>query len=211
MKAATSPAERTRSSASASLYGHTLQHLVPALVRGPGQVERRLHGDHDFVMVAVVTALHFHDLVPAGDTARHPDGVHGRLRAGVREPPHGQAVPLCQELGDFRVGFARGDEESSVVQLALDCCTHDRVHVTGEQRAETHVVIDVTVAVDILHPGGLSPAHHDRVRVVGLEAGRHPEGQHFASTSVGPLRARSPRRVGRQLSLCDVFGPVSQS
>ena len=158
----------------------------PRRVRGTGLGHGRLHRDHDLVVVAVVAALDLDELVPPGDAAGDPDGVHRRLGAGVGEAPHGEAVALGQQLGDVGVGLAGGDEERAVVELLLDGGPHLRVAVPGEQRAEAHVEVDVVVAVDVLEPRRLGPLGHDRVGVVGLEGRGHAEGE----AAPGPLRRR---------------------
>ena len=163
-----------------------------------GLVERRLHRDHHLVVVAVVATLDLDDAVPAGGALGHADGVHRRLGAGVGEPPHRQSVALGEQLGDLGVELARGDVQRAVGELGLDGPPDDRVHVTGEQGAEAHVVVDVLVAVDVDHP---------RARRRGARrwgAGRRP-GSWTAHRAGRTLRARSVARceADRALGVAD--------
>ena len=173
-------------------------------------VDRRLHRDHHLVVVAVVTALDLDDLVPARRPLGDADGVHRRLRAGVGEAPHRQAVAVTEQLGDLGVELARRDEQRAVVELRLHGVADRRVHVAGEQGAEAHVVVDVLVAVDVDHPRAGGVADDDRMRVVGLEARGHAERKHLARPVGGSLRAGRAFGVAGQLTLGDRLGSGDQ-
>ena len=140
-------------------------------------------------MVAVVAALDLDDPVPTGGPLGDADGVHRRLGARVGEAPHRQPVAVGQQLGDLGVELAGVTYSVPSSSWACDGGPHGRVHVTGEQGTEPHVVVDVVVAVDVDHVGAGRVAHDDRVRVVGLEARRHAERQDLAGPGRGGLRA----------------------
>ena len=173
-------------------------------------MERRLHRHHHLVVVSVVTTFHLDDLVSTCCRTRDADRIHRRFSSRVGEAPHRQAVSLGEHLGHLGVAFARGDEQRAITQLRLDCGLDRGVTVTDEQGAEAHVVVGVAIAVDVLHPRTLGAAHHQRVRVVGLETGRDSEREHLAGSGVGSLRASCAIGVGRQLSGRDLFGSESQ-
>jgi len=120
-------------------------------------------------------------------------------------------LTIGQHLGDLGVGLARVDEERPLRDLGIECAQDRRVAMTDEQGSEAHVVVGIGIAVHVDHVRAVGGGDHDRVWVVGLEAGRNSEWQDLASPSVRFLRTRGPLGVGGQLSFRDVFGPVSQS
>jgi hypothetical protein len=175
-----------------------------------GLTDRRLHRDHDLVVVTVVAALDLDDLLSAGDATSDANGVHRGLGSGVGEAPHRQPVAVAQQFGDISVGLARCDEQRAVVELSLDGATHGRMTVTREQRPVAHVEVDVAVPVDIFHPGLLRPAHHDRVRVVGLEAAGDTHRQYLAGTLSGRLRPARSVHVHAEFTCGDQLGPFGE-
>ena len=114
ISAATWPSRRssTRSSACASLNG--TERVSSVIARGIAgavgdadrvvavaeRLERRIHGDHHGVVVAVVGALDLEDHVAAGSASRDVDRVHRRLGSRVGEAPLRQPEAPAQLLGD---------------------------------------------------------------------------------------------------------------
>ncbi len=70
----------------------------------------------------------------------------------------------------------------------------------ANERAEAHVEVDVVVAVDVLEPRALGPAHHDGVRVVGLERRRDAHRQGSAGALGGRCEAGRALGVGVELA-----------
>ena len=81
----------------AGVAGHAQRRVGRADLVGLGQ-----HRDLHRVVVAVVAALDLDHQVAPGQRAHQVDGVHGRLGAGVGEPPQRQAEAADQLLGDAR-------------------------------------------------------------------------------------------------------------
>ena len=119
--------------------------------------------------MAVITTLDLDDLLAPGGGAGDAQRIHRRLGARVRKAPEREAVASGQQLGHFGIARAGRDEEGAVIELGRDGLAHRRVHVARKECPETHVVVDVSIAVDVNRPVVLRAGEHDRIRVVILK------------------------------------------
>ena len=79
-----------------------LDHEIGHRSRHPGRA------DHDPVVRPVVGALELRHERPAGERARRPDGEHGRLGAGAREPQALDRGDAASDLlGQLDLGLGR--------------------------------------------------------------------------------------------------------
>ena len=153
-------------------------------------------------MVTVIAAFDLDDFVATSCRTRDANRVHRGFGARVGETPHRQAVTFGQHFGDLGIVRARRNKKCANVELLVDRATHERVHMAGEQRAETHVKIGVAIAVDVFHPRTAGRGNNDRIGVVSLKTRRHTEGQTLASPLVGALRTFCALGIKRELSGC---------
>ena len=150
------------------------------MVAGADLVGLRQHRHLNRVVVPVVAALDLDDEVPPGERAGQVDRVHGRLGAGVGEPPQRQTEPAGQLAGDpDRVLGGLGE-----VGAAPDPVAHRgddrRMGMSRNGSAVTAVHVDVLVAVDVVDLGALAVAHPDGLRLGDLPVGRGAAGEVFA-------------------------------
>ena len=163
------------------------------------RLERRIHGDHHGVVVAVVGALDLEDHVAPGRAARDVDGVHGRLRARVREAPLRQAEAAASSSAtmiECPVGAAKCVPRST-------CRLHGRgdprVCVADAHHSEAVVEVDVLVPVHVPDLRARAALDVDGPGIVLLKRGRDALRHHLAGALVGLARAR--RALGEELAL----------
>ena len=109
----------------------------------------RLHADQRRIVQAVVAAFEFDDLVAPGGGARQTNGVHGGFRAAVAEAAHLDRKARADFFRQFPLHVVRHAEHGAVVQAPFDGLHHRGMAMSGHERAETQVVVDVFVAIEI--------------------------------------------------------------
>src|SRR5579863_8279825 len=109
----------------------------------------RFHADQGTVMQSVVSALELNDLVATRSSAGEPDSVHGRFRTAVAEAAHLDRKALADLFGEFPLHVVRHAEHSAGRETLLDRLHHRGMAVSGHERAEGQVVVNVFVAVEI--------------------------------------------------------------
>ena len=151
----------------AGVAGHAQGRVGRADLLGLGQ-----HGDLHRVVVAVVAALDLDHQVALGQRAHQVDGVHGRLGAGVGEPPQRQAEAADQLVGEPDGVLGGLGEVGAASDLAGHRLDDRGVAVAGDGRAVPAVHVDVLVAVHVPDVGALAVAHPDGLRLGDLPVGR---------------------------------------
>ena len=117
-------------------------------------------------MQAVVSAFELHDLVAAGSGAGQADGVHGRFRTAVAEAHHLDRKAVADFFGQLPLHVVGHAEHGAGAEAFFDGL-HDRgMAMSGHERAEAQVVIDVFVAVEVAEFAALSFFHKNRIGIV---------------------------------------------
>ena len=107
-------------------------------------------------MQTVVGAFEFEYFVAAGSGASETAAVHGDFRAARAETHHLDGIPFADLFGKFPFLIVRHAKGGAAVQLLFDRFDHCGMAVAGHQRAETQVVVDVFVAVQVVDPAALA-------------------------------------------------------
>ena len=166
--AATSPRLSKPSTALMSLGGAE-QELIEDLrghARRHGHVEGRVHRGHDAVMPAVEMAVELHHLRMPRVGARDAQGEVRRLGARHGEAHHLRGGhQLADELGPADLQLVAGAEMRAPRRLLLDRLDHRGVAVPEEERAVTHPVVHVLVAVHVPLARALRAIHVDGKRL----------------------------------------------
>ena len=139
----------------------------------------RLHADQCGIVQAVVSAFKLHDLVAAGSGAGQADGVHGGFRTAVAEAHHLDRKAVADFFRQLPLHVVRHAEHGAGAETLFHGL-HDRgMAMSGHERAETKVVIDVFVAIEIAELAALSLFHKNRVRIVGAIVAGHAQRNAF--------------------------------
>ena len=117
-------------------------------------------------MQAVIRAFELDDLVAPGGGAGQADGVHGRFRAAVAEAHISTGKRLQISSASSHSMSCGMPNMVPVLQALLDRLHHRRMAMSGHQRAEAQVVIDVFVAVEVAKFAALAFFHKDRIGIV---------------------------------------------
>ncbi len=204
---------RTDSSASASLKGTDARQLGErarvagavgdrvGVVAVPELLQLRVDRDHHRVVVAVVGPLDLEDHVATGGAPRQVDRGHGRLGAGVGEPPLGKAEAAAELLGDHDRAVGGGREVGAQVDPRLDGRAHRRVGVADAHHAEAVVEVDVLVSVDVPDAGTGAALDVDGPGVVHLKRGGNALRHHLHGALEALLRGRGALRQLGHLAL----------
>ena len=146
-------------------------------IAAPG-FRHRVEADFGIVVGAVIGALAFGDLRPAGEGARRLQRHHHRLGAGVCKTHllHRRQARR-QQFGEIDLGLRRQPERRSQRQLLRRRRHQRRMGVAMDQRGEIVDAVDIFVAVEIEHPAALAARGIDRVRLhehggAGIAAGQ---------------------------------------
>src|SRR3954465_13384932 len=153
----------------------------------------RFHAYQGSVMQSVVAAFKFDDLVPTSRGAGEAYGVHGSLRPTIAKAKHLNRKTITDLFRQLPLHVVRHAEHRSGLQ-PLSHGFHDgRVAVSGHERAETEVVIDVVVAVEIAEMRALPFLYKDRIWVVVAVGAGNSQRNAFqvAFVSLGGLRRTS--------------------
>ena len=124
-------------------------------------------------MQAVVSAFEFQNLVAAGGGARQADSVHGGFGAAAAEANHLDRKTIADFLGQFPFHVVRHAEHGSSLQTRLDGLHHRGMAVSGHQRAEAEIVIDVVIAIEIAEMGAAAFLYENGVRIVSAIVAGH--------------------------------------
>ena len=146
-------------------------------------------GDHHAVVVAVVGAEDLHDRVALRVRAGDPDGVHRRLRAGVRVAPARELPALGELLADDDRVLGRRREVRAERVALRDRLADGGVGVALDHRAEAVVEVEVLVAVDVPDERAGAALEVDRPGVAQLVRRRDAAGQGLLGALVHLARA----------------------
>ena len=139
----------------------------------------RLHADQRGIVQAVVSAFKFYDLVAAGSGAGQANGVHGGFRTAVAEAHHLDRKAVADFFGQFPLHVV-GHAEHGAGAETLFHGLHDRgMAMSGHERAETQVVVDVFVAVEVAELAALSLFHKNRIGIVSAIVAGHSQRNAF--------------------------------
>ena len=150
----------------------SLRHAQPAGDRGwsidVAVIRRmRFHADQRAIVQSVISAFELHDLVAPGSGARQTNRVHRRFRSAVAEAAHLHRKAVADFFRQFPFHIVRHAEHGAGGKPFLDRLHHRRMAVSGHQRAERQVVIDVFVAIEIAELAAAGLFHKDRPGIVG--------------------------------------------
>ena len=109
----------------------------------------RLHADQRGVVQSVIAAFELDDLVAAGGGAGQADGMHGGFGPAVAEAHHLHWKALADFFRKLPFHVMRHAEHGARAQPLLNRFHHRGMAVSGHERAEAQVVIDVVVAIEI--------------------------------------------------------------
>ena len=119
------------------------------VIGGAEHVEVAPLRHHHCVVVAVIRPFDLDDLVATRDGSHQVDGIHGRLGAGVVEPPQRLTEPIGELAGDDDGVVGRLGEVGAFGDPALHCLDDCRVGMAGDHHAVAAVQVDVLGAVDV--------------------------------------------------------------
>ena len=136
-------------------------------------------------MQAVVSAFEFNDLVAAGGGAGQADGMHGGFRAAVAEADHLNRKALADFFGEFPFHVMRHAVHGAGGKTFLNGLHDGGMAVSGHERAESQVVVDVFVAIEIAELAAAGFFHEDRPGIVMAIIAGHAERNAFEIFLVG--------------------------
>ena len=125
-----------------------------------------LHADERGVVQAVVGALEFEDFVTPGSGACEAAGVHGDFGAAGTKAHHLDGITFADFFREFPFLIVRHAKRGAAMQFLFHGFDHSGMAVAGHQRAETQVVINIFVAVEVVDFAALSVFHEERIRLV---------------------------------------------
>ena len=126
----------------------------------------RLHADQRGIVQAVVTAFKLYDLVASGSGTGQADGVHGGFGTAIAEAHHLDRKTLADFFRQLPLHIVRHAEHGAGAETLFHCLHHGGMAMPGHERAETEVVIDVFVAIEVAELAALSFFHKNRVGIV---------------------------------------------
>ena len=145
----------------------------------------RLHADQSAVVQSVVGAFELDDLVASGGGAGQANRVHGHFGAAVAEAAHLDREALADFFGEFPFHVVRHAEHGAGGKALLDGL-HDRgMAVSGHERAEGQVVIDVFVAIEVAELAAAGLLYEDWPGIVGAIVAGDTERNAFEIFLVG--------------------------
>ena len=145
----------------------------------------RLHADQSAVMQAVVGAFELDDLVASGSGASQANRVHGGFGAAVAEAAHLDRKAVADFFREFPLHVVRHAEHGAGGEALLDGLHHRRMAMSGHERAEGQVVVDVFVAVEVAKLAAAGLFHEDRPGIVGAIVAGYAERNAFEILLVG--------------------------
>ena len=101
-------------------------------------------------MVAVIAALDLDDQIATGQGPREVHGIHGRLGAGVGEPPQRQIEPASQFARDPDGVLGGLSEMGSAPHPVAHRIDDRRMGMSGNRCAVSTVHVDIFIAVDVV-------------------------------------------------------------
>ncbi len=127
----------------------------------------------------MVSAFKLHDLVAAGSGASQPDGVHGGFRTAVAEAHHLDRKAVADFFRQLPLHVVRHAEHGAGAETLLHRLHHRGMAMSGHERAETQVVINVFVAIEIAELAARSFFHKNRVGIVSAIVAGDSQGNAF--------------------------------
>jgi len=112
------------------------------------------------------------DLVASGWRRGRGDGVHGGFRAAGAETHHLDGKALADFFRELPFQVMRHAEHGAGGQALPDGFHHRGMAVPGHERAETEVVVNVIVAVEIAEMRTLAFFDKDRIGIIGAIVAR---------------------------------------
>ena len=137
----------------------------------------RLHAHQRRIMQAVIAAFELDDLVASGSRAGQSNGMHGGFGAAVAEAAHLDGIARADFFRQFPLHVVRHAVNRALVQARFHGLNHRRMRVARHQRAETQVMVNVFVAVEIANLAPRRLRHKQRIRIVGAIVAGHAQGQ----------------------------------
>jgi hypothetical protein len=128
---------------------------------------------------AVIATFESQNLVATRCRARDAARVHGCFGAAGAETHHVHRIASANFFREFGFHAMRHAKRGAVRERPLQSLYHRRMPVAGHQRAETKVVVDIFVPVDILDLAAVSLGHKDRVRIISAVITGYPERDAF--------------------------------
>src|SRR5215472_4832123 len=110
-------------------------------------------------MQAVVAALELQDFFAGRSGASNATGVHGDFRAARAETHHFDGIALTNLFGKFPFLVVRHAEGRAAMEFDFDGFDDGGMTMPSHERAETQVVVDVFVAVEVMNPAAFSVFH----------------------------------------------------
>src|SRR5580700_6739216 len=117
-------------------------------------------------MQSVICAFKLYDLVAGSSGARQADGVHGGFGTAIAEAAHLDGKAVADFFGELPFHVVRHAEHSSSGKTFFDGLHHGGMTVSGHERAEGEVVVDVFVAINVAELAAAGFLHEDRPRIV---------------------------------------------
>ena len=152
---------------------------------------------------AVVSTFEFQDLVAPGGGPGQADSVHRGLGAAVAEAAHLDRKALANF---FRRSCTTPDHAACTKHGAGAQASRDGLHdgwmtVSGHERAESQVMVDVFIAIEIAKFTAAGLLHEDGPRIVSAVVAGHTERNAFEirfcalQQPISACGARTPVRV----------------
>src|SRR5271170_4408258 len=144
-----------------------------------------LYADQGGVVQSVVGAFKLYDFVAAGSGAGQADGVHGGFGAAVAEAAHLNGKAVTDFFGEFPFHVMRHAEHGAGGETFFDGLHDGGMAMSGHERAEGEVVVDVFVAVEVAELAAAGFLHEDRPGIVVTIVAGYAEGNTFEVFLVG--------------------------
>ncbi len=130
-------------------------------------------------MQSVIGAFELYDFVATGGGAGQADGVHGGFGAAVAEAAHLDWKAVADFLGEFPFHVVRHAEHGAGGETFFDGFHDGGMAVSGHERAEGQVVVDVFVAVEVAELAAAGFFHEDGPGIVVAIVAGHAERDAF--------------------------------
>src|SRR6267143_1201531 len=192
---------------------------APAAGNGVGSVRIAVvfrlgfHADERGVMQSVVRAFELQNLVAARSGARNAAGVHGDFRAAGTEADHVHRIALANFFRKLPFLLMRHAEGGSFVELLLDGLYYGGLAMSGHQRTEAEVVVDVFVAVEVVNAATFAILHKKWIVLVMAIVAGNAEGDALANRAtriVAELLLRTRSRASERVVRVADLGPASR-
>src|ERR1700677_4811243 len=107
------------------------------------------HADQSGIVQSVVSTFEFEDLVAAGCAPRQAEGVHGGFGAAAAEADQLNRKTIANFFSELPLHVVRHAKHGAGAQTLFDGLHDCGMAMTRHERAETEVVIEIIVAIEI--------------------------------------------------------------